>query len=209
MISLRNNIQLLQEVVGKYEYKMKFIYGSLVFAILLISLIGIADSFAVGSSYWPGNSLEISPGETKIVELKLQNMVGKDNETVRVKLDKGGEVASLEEKDYLVPLGTREIKIPVQVSIPSGTEMGSTHTISISFSSVQGGGGQGVSLGVAYSIDFDAVVKSKVEPVQEEKGSNLVIISVLVVVILIVLIGIIIVRKRKKKSEEVLNAPTL
>ena len=93
--------------------------------ILIILSISFISAFGVSSSYWKGNPLLIAPGDTKTISLRLQNMV-EDGEdiTVRAILTDGFEIASTEEKDYLVRAGTKDTEVPIKISIPSDMPLG-------------------------------------------------------------------------------------
>ncbi|MEK6800804.1 MAG: hypothetical protein AABY05_02630 [Nanoarchaeota archaeon] len=180
------------------EEKIAFLVLS---SVLFLSLIGFVDSFAVGSSYWPENSLNMAPGETKIIDMRLQNIVGSEDENVRVVLEKGKEIAKVDEKDYFIPLGTSDAKVSIQISIPEDITVGTKYPVTLSFTGVNSNSGEGVSLGVSYNVDFDVLIVPKI-PNQYEANSNLlwlVVALVLAVLVILVVILIILAKKKNKK----------
>ena len=69
----------------------------IIFGILLLA--NVVSSAGIVSPYWKDYPLEMSYGETKIVNFVLQNMVGNQDITVNVKLVQGSEIATLENMD--------------------------------------------------------------------------------------------------------------
>ena len=90
--------------------EINFINGrrTLVMTLLLaIFLISSVNAFGIASSYWEGKPLSISPGETAVVDLRLQNLGTDEDVIVRVELKEGFEIASVETKTYTVKAETK------------------------------------------------------------------------------------------------------
>ena len=173
-----------------------------IFLVLTIYLTAMAAAFGVSSPVWEGNPLPVAPGESNTAVLTLQNTASDTDVTVRAVLSRGNEIASLEEKDYLVKAGTKNTKIPVTVSIPQNTPIGTTYKVTVSFATVTSGESGGVALGTAIDTTFDVLV-SEPTPIQlapEQEKSNLMYYIIGIILILIIIIAIIItIKKRKKK----------
>ena len=96
--------------------------------VLSVFLIGFVSAFGVSSDYWVGNPLKISPGETKTISLRLQNIIGAEDIKVKAILKDGQGIATTESKDYLVKAGTKDTEVPITVSIPSNIPLGKDKT---------------------------------------------------------------------------------
>ncbi|MBI2452073.1 hypothetical protein HYV50_03265 [Candidatus Pacearchaeota archaeon] len=168
-----------------------------------ILFLNSIDAFGVSSQYWykpDYTPAAFYPGETRTINLGLQNMVGEDDVTIRVKLIEGSEIASVNEKDYLVKAKTKDIPIPIEVSIPENTPINTTYKIVVSFIEVAPGGTGGVSLSTGIDTPIPVLVVEK--PVEvllapEEKPINKWIIIGIVIIMIIITVVLIIRKKRK------------
>jgi len=173
------------------------------FVLLSILTINLVSAFGVSSPVWRGNPLGVSPGKTGTVELTLQNMVGTEDVTVRVILKEGKEIAIVEEKDYLIKAGTKDTRIPVRVTIPQGTPLGTTYIVKVSFDTVTPGS-SAVVLGTGMDTTFDVLVieePPQLAPAEEAKGkiSTPLLIGIILAILIIIIIVIIVLRKKNKK----------
>ena len=165
--------------------------------ILIILSISFISAFGVSTSYWKGNPLSIAPGDTKTISLRLQNIGNDDDITVRAILTDGFEIASTEEKDYLVKNGTKDTAVPVKISIPSDIAIGTEYRVTVSFKTVTPGGTGGVVLGTAIDTSFDVLV-AEVEVGKAEKGNLNFIIGMVILLAIIIFILISAFKKKKK-----------
>ena len=165
--------------------------------ILIILSISFISAFGVSTSYWKGNPLQIAPGDTKTISLRLQNIGTEDDITVRAILTGGSEIASTEEKDYLVKNGTKDTAVPVKISIPLDTEIGTEYRVTVSFKTVTPGGTGGVVLGTAIDTSFDVLV-AEVEVGKAEKGNVNFTIGMVILLAIIIFILISAFKKKKK-----------
>ena len=175
---------------------------------LFVLLIGFVSAFGVSSDYWVGNPLKISPGETKTISLRLQNIIGAEDIKVRAILKEGQGIARTEGNDYLVEVGTKDTEVPVTVSIPANTPLGNTYQITVSFDSVTPSNEGAIFLGTGMDTTFDVLVapaappeEVKLAPAEEVKSKSAVLLWMIGLIILLILIFIIIkiLKKRKKK----------
>lgn len=166
--------------------------------LLTVFLISSVSAFGVGSPYWKGNPLIISPGDTKTFSMTLQNIeTNKEDEkdiTIRVTLKEGLGIASVKEKDYLVKAGTTNTKIPVTIIIPPDTPLGTPYSVTVSFKAISSGGGGAVGLTTGIDTTFDVLVKSV--PKEEKPGINYLLIAISLILIIAILILIYIFRKK-------------
>jgi len=188
----KNNIKMI-----KKNYFLIVTSLSLVFAIFLI---GFAGAFGVSSPVWKDNPLIIFPGETKIIDLALQNMVGNENVTVRPTITKGLEIASTPNKDYLVELGTKDTEVPITISIPLGVPVDSSYVVTVAFKTVVLGEGGGVSIGTDIDTTFDVLVVQAPPPEPSERLLILLLIIVIVVILILIFIFWIFRRRKVKKK---------
>ena len=166
--------------------------------ILIILSISFISAFGVSTSYWKGNPLLIAPGDTKTISLRLQNMV-EDGEdiTVRAILTDGFEIASTEEKDYLVRAGTKDTEVPIKISIPLDTPLGTEYRVTVSFKTITPGGTGGVVLGIAIDTSLDVLV-AEVGVEKAERGNLNFIIGMVTLIAIIIFILISAFKKKKK-----------
>ena len=165
--------------------------------ILIILSISFISAFGVSSSYWKGNPLSIAPGDTKTISLRLQNIGTENDVTVRAILTDGFEIASTEEKDYLVKNGTKDTEVLVKISIPFDTPLGTEYRVTVSFKTVTPGGTGGVVLGTAIDTSFDVLV-AEVEIGKAERGNLNFIIGMVILIAIIIFILISVFKKKKK-----------
>lgn len=186
--------------------KKKVISLAAIFLVLSIVLAGFASAFGVGSEYWKGNPLRISPGETKTIHLTLQNMVGSEDIRIKAFLIEGAEIAKVEEKEYLVRLGTKDTQVPVEISIPTDVELDDQYIVTLSFQTVTSGGTGTVALGTGIDTTFDVLVVEQApievpEVSSEETSEKTNLNNILVILVIIVLIVIIIIVYKKIKKQ--------
>ena len=184
----------------KQNHQMKKLIF-LEFVVFLILLVSFVSSVGVASPVWQGNPLRISPGETRTVNLELQNMVGDEDVTIRAALKRGFEIASTKEKDYFVKAGTKDTLVPVIVSIPEDIQVDTTYQVTVSFLTVTPGSSGGVALGTGIDTTFDVLVVELPVALAPEKP-KLEIFSIIAVVIILTAIILIVwfFLRRKKHS---------
>lgn len=107
---------------------------SLLFALLALPFV---SAFGVTTPYWDSKPLVLAPGGTSDLVLELQNMVGGEDILLRAIVVEGGEFATLLDTnlDYLVPFGTKDVKVPLRISLPESLSEGA-HRVSIAFREV-------------------------------------------------------------------------
>ncbi len=181
--------------------------------VLILFLTSFVNAFGVSSDYWKGNPLKISHGETKTITLRLQNMVDANDITVRAVLKNGEEIASVEEKDYLVRMGTKDTEVPITVSIPDNVPIGSDYEVTVSFNTVTPSGEGTVSIGTGIDTSFDVLVvpippkivesaegeDAQLAPAEGIGGNSNLILWIIGIVILLIIIVIIIKLIRRNK----------
>lgn len=195
------------------EKKLKKQIGIFIAGILFfIFTISFIFAFAVSSSYYKGNPLKLSPGETRDISLVLQNMAGGENISAKASISKGSEIIKLIDSDnlYFVPLGGKT-GVNLRVTIPSNAKIGDVYNIEIMFVTVadakSGTFGFGSGIEQKFDVEVISLPTQEVEKAQEsakkpESKINkqiIIIIAILVIIILIILFFFRI-NKNKKKT---------
>jgi hypothetical protein len=174
-----------------------------IFAVVVFT--SIISATGVSTPYWNSNPLKIGPGESTIISLGLQNMVGTEDVTLRANITKGNEIAAIVDKsqDYFVLLGSDNVTVNIQVTIPANAEVNKVYDVEVSFlqvSSTDQGGFFSVASAFIQRIPV-LVVGEPTESVNykpvSEKGSNSLLWIVLGLVLLLIILIVLKSRKRK------------
>ena len=175
--------------------------------IFVITLLTInVKGFAVSSPYWSENPLIMEPGETKIVTLTLQNMVGSEDLIAHAQLLGGKEIARIIDSslDYDIPFGKDDVKVNVEVSIPKNVPLESHYVIDINFGTESKTKAEGVKLNVGVRKLIDVYVREVPKITQQatkeaqttgKKGNNLIWAFLLAIIVLVAIIFLL--KKRK------------
>ena len=137
--------------------KNKIMRKEILTGLLVLLCMGNIAAFAVSSSYWSGNPLQLSPGESKNFSIVLQNLGGTSDLTLKAKISSGSEVIKIIDSSdiYTVPAGDKT-KVNFEAVIPSDAEPGKTYDAKIDFSEVKqsssGEFGFGSAIGQGFSI---------------------------------------------------------
>lgn len=152
--------------------------GMIVSAVGLVFVMSLfVSAFGVSTSYWDDKPLKLSPGESKIISLGLQNGVGNEDITLEAELsDDGGGIATFIDSDlnYFIPLGGG-VGVPIRIELPEDAEKGVTHTIVVSFTQISTGAGGMVRLtgGIVTKFPVEVVGEKESElytPPEVKKG---------------------------------------
>ncbi|MDD5191810.1 MAG: hypothetical protein PHH54_04010 [Candidatus Nanoarchaeia archaeon] len=176
--------------------EVKFLFLTISFIMILVSFV---SAFAISSAYGSGAPIEIFPGETKDIQLKLMPSPGEDNVIIRAELIDNGKVAELTDstQEYYVDAG-EVIPVNIKININKTAKAGEEHSILIKFSDITPSkGGGSVSFKGSSTIGLDVLV---VRPeLKEVKGTGLLFIFgffLLILVIAIILVIWLVVRNR-------------
>jgi len=197
--------------------KRSLLLASLIFVVLSINFV---FAFGVSSTYYDANPLNMRPGESRIIDLRLQNTDSDDDLIVESSIIEGSDVASLVEpgKKYEVLAGQKGIKVYFQIDIPEDAEIGDTYSFQASFTSSAATGGGPMTFGIDINKRVPIIVgEGEPEPTpnisppppaltgttpeKPSEGIGLWLWILLILVALVVIIIIIILyAKRKKES---------
>jgi hypothetical protein len=111
------------------------IQTTILIGVLVITLSSLISASGVSSPYWPENPLQLNPGEIRVINLTLQNMVGNQDITFQAKLSSQENIATLlnanAESKYLVPFGRKDVPIIIQIQVPSNAKVGSKYNVDV------------------------------------------------------------------------------
>ena len=177
---------------GRWLIKM----NKTTFSILALTLLSLSLVYASGvaSPYYGGHPLTMAVGESKIVNLNLQNMVGTDDVTFKAVVKQGSEIASLSKDTYLVNAGTYDTMAPLRITIPGDAIPGTIYSVVVEFKTVSTATGGGVAMGTGMDTSFDVVVAEK-----EAKKFPATVLVIVIIVILAIIAWILLRRKTKRK----------
>lgn len=149
--------------------------GFLLFSIFLLILTSSCFAWGPSSSYHSERPLILAPGDIKNITMSLQNMIGDQNVTINVDIQKGKDIAILKDPSniYEVPLGRNDVKINMEVSIPKNTPIGTDYVITVFFNpvSVNQAGGL-IQIVGAIEVSIPVLVRSETDSVvyKEQKA---------------------------------------
>lgn len=180
-------------------------------AILAVSifLLATVNAAGVSSSIWVGNPKSVQTGEEGTLKLTLQNMVGDEDVIFRaeVKTDDGNIVTNTNsiEKDYTVPIGTKDTEVLVEYKIPEDAAIDTEYLVVISFKEITSDiidGGVTIGIAMDTTLPFLVVPELSVEEAPPEKDKISTSLIVIIAIIVIVIILAIVIVKKKRKSEK-------
>lgn len=158
----------MEKKIGKENGKVIFSVLTLLFTLIL--LISFVNASGVSRPYWNENPLRLASGESKIVTLSLQNMVGGGDITFSASLTSGSEIATLidDNTDYLVPFGSNNVPVNIRVEIPEDAELQSSYNVGVSLREVSSGEGGMVRLASGISTSFPVQIVGFEESAKRE-----------------------------------------
>lgn len=174
------------------------------FVILILALAVYVKATGVSSEYYNGNPLAMGAGETRVIQLELQNMVGNEDVYLKGVITEGSNFAQIIDPDttYFVPYGTKDTKVNVRITMPADIQPG-IYKFTASFITTTPGQTSGtVRLGIGIDKIIPVRVNSPPKPTGfaafKSMGTNSIALIVVVLVALVFLI-MFFVRKPKKK----------
>ncbi|MEM3075125.1 MAG: hypothetical protein QXX55_00690 [Candidatus Pacearchaeota archaeon] len=176
----------------------------LIGTILIINLISAAG---VATPYWRENPLRLAPGESTIITLSLQNMVGGEDIRFKIDLSSTSNVVSLvdQKSEYFVPFGENNVPVKLKINLPENAPIGEIYSVQISFQQISSGEGGMIKIASGISTEIPILVVEKNQSVlreigeQKTTGNNKVIILIVIIVILVAVLFFIKNKKYKKK----------
>jgi len=171
----------------------------LIWITFLIVITQTITAFGVSAPFWPEHDLEMVPGDSRIVELNLQNMVGDEDVEVRAELVLGNEIAKLKKNSFTVKSKTYDTMAELEITIPPETPLGERISVKVEFRTIPAGGEGMVSMGTGMNVGFDVVTANV--PMSPKDGSKFPwTITIIVTLILVTIVISLIILKRKQKQ---------
>ena len=171
--------------------------------LLVLSLISFASALSVSLPYMENKQLNLTLGETKDLQIILQNGGATDPINVKVTINQGSEVIKLADASdiYLVTPGD---KVPVNfvVTAPEGVDFGKEYSVTIEFSEASSNK-ETLSFGTGIEQNFKVLLaKTPAEIAKDEKAkklkNNLILIGAILLVLIVLILIIIQVKKNKR-----------
>jgi len=179
--------------------KTGILFSALIGVILFSSSI---MAFGIALPYWDSpdwRPLKLAPGESKIVELTLQN-TGEEDMVVEASIT-GGSIAKLSDSknEYSVPSGEINEKVRIKVEIPKDAKIGERYKVYSSFHEVSLEEGGMIKMTGAFTVNFPVeVVGEEESDLFKPSEKKSVLPWIILGVLLIGLIAIAIVKNKKK-----------
>ncbi len=141
------------------NFKILKINKKIVSLILIILLSNYVYAFAVSSTYWKDNPLELLPGETRNTHITLQNLVGENDITAKITISEGFEIARLTDSSntYFIPFGTKK-QVNLRVSIPNKTKI-YNYNVKLILTTVEETGEFGLGSSIEHNIPVVVIRK--------------------------------------------------
>ncbi len=180
----------------------------IVMGILILLVITLILSFSlitaagVARPYWNDNPLKLAPGESKIVELTLQNTAPGD---MTFKATITSDIAILDDKsdEYFVPSGEIDKSVNIKVDVPEDAEIGTIYKIISSFKQITSGEGGMIRMAGAFTVNFPVEVVGEEESEQYgQQPQGIPMSTIIMVVLAIVIIAIIVYTTNKKQKDK-------
>jgi ATP-dependent Zn protease len=174
--------------------------------LVLLVLTSFVSAFGVSSPYWKGNPLKMAKGETRIVNLNLQNNVGDEDVTVKAEIEEGHEIVSLSKDIYTVKARTYDMMVPVEIKIPEDAK--EEYRVILNFKTVSAGEEGKVSFGTAMQVGFMVIPTEKPAiaetetPAEKPSYSSWGVFLGIIILIIIIILVILMLRRSKKKSQQ-------
>src|SRR3989344_814264 len=181
--------------------------NKLIISIFLLSILSsfLVNAFGVTLPYYPENGygeITSEPGQVSEVMFNLQNGESEDLK-IRATINEGKDIAQIKGTiDFNVPKNTKDILVPVTLTIPKNAVTGDKFLVTIEFSQVVDSA-SGTSLSTAIGQKFYVKIY---KPSLGEKINRIIpfetkdIIGYLIVIVLILVIITLIRRNLSKKN---------
>ncbi len=189
---------MLRKEDKKFKTNKSIASAIFILTILLISFFGFVSAAGVSTPYWSTNPLKLQPGESTVISLGLQNMVGSDDITLRANMTRGNEIARIIDAntEYFVPLGSDDVTANIEVKISQNAEAGKVYDLEVSFlqvSSQDQGGFFAVATAFTQKIPVLVVGEPTESAVYGQKQGGVGITIAPGVILALIILGIIIV----------------
>ncbi len=126
---------------------------------MLLVLIFVSYNVNAFGVVNPANPVVVSIGETKDIDLLIQNGAGATEEVItKIEILEGNNIVQLEKEEYLVP-ANKEVNAKLKIIIPKDAKIGDKWNVKLSFKATPKGKEGMVSMGYGVIINFDVLTQ--------------------------------------------------
>ncbi len=148
---------------------------------LIVLFASFVSAYAISTPYFEGHPLKMKSGASANVTLHLQNVIGDDDEKVRIEVIDGyDKIAKIvdDSNEYYLPAHKEGIPVNVEVSLPENYTKGMKFEIPLKISPVPIKGAEEITgIGIAISMRSRIVVEvigeeekpTEIKPIEEIK----------------------------------------
>ena len=177
----------------------KQIKTGILLAILILFFSGNIYAFAVSSAYYHENPLYILPGDTKNIQIILQNLAGSEDINVKAEVMTSSDILELTGPDtYLVPAG-KKTSVNFKITIPNDAKTDQVYPISIDFITITPQESGSFGFGTSIGQKFDVIIGTGPPLLAPEEKPTIAPWRIGLGIAVVIIIIIIILIRRKKK----------
>lgn len=169
---------------------------------IVILLSSLISAFAVSTKYYPGYPLKMMPGDSKDVQIILQNRGNTEDVSVRAEVSAGSDIMNLldEDKIYTIPAGGK-LEVDMIINVPLEAIPDTEYPMNIKFTTITSSEeGQTMGFGQSIGQNFQVLVVETFDaPIQEapEEGAKSTIYIIIGIVLVLAIIAVFSIRKKK------------
>jgi len=185
---------------------MKALLTLMLGILVLAAISGVVSASGVNSlNCWlPDRSVQLSPGESKDIQMTYTNSGSDSAETIRIKVENGSDIAVITDPttaDNYVPVNG-SLTVHIRVTAPADAPVGYLGDIGISFTpvSVQGQRGQQLSIGSAFERHCNVVVQAPSPTEEQQQGSGMLPVWLVFAILIVAVIIFIVIKRRPRKK---------
>jgi hypothetical protein len=171
--------------------------------LILLSVIAFTSAMSVSLPYMENKQLNLTLGETKDLQIVLQNGGAAEAINVKVTIKQGSEIIRLTDASDIYQI-TPGAQVPVNfvVTAPAGIDFGATYPIVLEFSEASANT-ETLSFGTGIQQSFTVLMaKTPAEIAKDEKAKqlkhNLILVGAILLVLIVLILIIIQVKKNKR-----------
>lgn len=170
---------------------------------ILITL-GLVSAFGIGIAYNVDNPLEINPGQSVDVPIRLQGAVSDGNITLVAKIENGSEIAKIMDSSNNYIVDSSKVigaMVNLRVSVPENAPIGTEYIVTINYRDATPKQGGTVGLSLSISNTFKVVVTSPIQeptptPVSSGMSTTTIILLIASIIVVIAIIWFLIKKKK-------------
>lgn len=169
-----------------------------VLSFVFIVLASFVGAYGVATPHWDDYPFIVPPGESGIITLTLQNMVGSEDVFFEGKIVKGGEIARIIDDStvYSVPIGVKDVPVKIEVTVSDLTELGTLEEIRVEFRQVSLAEEAGMlQVTGSFTTAFPVLAGELPELAPEEGNKTMFIVFGIIILIILIIFWI----RRKNK----------